>query len=587
MKAVTARGVQNLYLLVCCACEIREVIVSTSTRTPEFRLGRRSRPSLHRSDGGSGRKAVDRDARPGHEVHQGIRGHAEGQGREDECLACRQSKFERPLRAIRSSIKYECLYKFIIFGRRHLDHHRGEWVEYYNTRRSHMERDHLPPIREAPDEVPTLDRDQIVVQSYVGGLVRSFERLRGLNEMGMGCESWIAGALCYQPRRWERQHSPVSVRPPKTNRRPRILVRSSWQTVNIGDIAHTPGLLALLERHFPEAEVRLWPSRIDHGVDALLQKRFPKLTIIQRDAELKSAFDECEFLLHGSGASLVAERDVARWSTETGKPYGVYGITLPRTSSTATQPARPEVFQKTIERLSQAKFVFFRDSVSLQLAKDSGCRCPVMEFGPDAAFGTDLRNDEPALRFLQQHGLVEGKFLCCIPRLRYTPYWLIPEKNTPRDETKHARNEAMKEHDHEPLRQAIAKVVRETDLKVLICPEDRTQMAVGKELLYDRLPNDVQRRTVWREDYWLTGEALSTYIRSAGLFGNEMHSPILCIGNGIPAIVCRWVEQTSKGMMWRDIGLGDWLFDFDNEERRRASSRSGARDGQRSQVCPD
>jgi polysaccharide pyruvyl transferase WcaK-like protein len=45
-----------------------------------------------------------------------------------------------------------------------------------------------------------------------------------------------------------------------------------------------------------------------------------------------------------------------------------------------------------------------------------------------------------------------------------------------------------------------------------------------------------------------------------------MHSPIMCIGNGIPAIVCRWSEQTTKGLMWRDIGLGDWLFDFDKDE---------------------
>ena len=73
---------------------------------------------------------------------------------------------------------------------------------------------------------------------------------------------------------------------------------------------------------------------------------------------------------------------------------------------------------------------------------------------------------------------------------------------------------------------------------------------------------------MWRPDYWLTDEALSVYTRSAGLFGNEMHSPIMCIGNGIPAIVCRWAEQTTKGFMWRDIGLGDWLFDFDQEEER-------------------
>ena len=184
---------------------------------------------------------------------------------------------------------------------------------------------------------------------------------------------------------------------------------------------------------------------------------------------------------------------------------------------------------------------------------------------PDGAFGTDLRDDPKAVSFLRQNDLEEGKFVCCIPRLRYTPYWVIPEKKAERDEIKHARNEAMKEHDHAPHRQAIIDIVRQTQMKVLICPEDRTQMTVGKELLYDQLPPDVKSRTVWRMDYWLTGEAISTYVRSAGLFGNEMHSPIMCIGNGVPAIVCRWNEQTSKGIMWRDIGLEDWLFDFDNE----------------------
>ena len=88
------------------------------------------------------------------------------------------------------------------------------------------------------------------------------------------------------------------------------------------------------------------------------------------------------------------------------------------------------------------------------------------------------------------------------------------------------------------------------------------------ELLFDQLPEDVQRRVVWRENFWLTDEALSVYLRSAGLFGSEMHSPIMAVGNGIPAIVCRFEEQTSKGIMWRDIGLGDWLFDFDQAADR-------------------
>jgi hypothetical protein len=336
--------------------------------------------------------------------------------------------------------------------------------------------------------------------------------------------------------------------------------------VNIGDIAHTPGVLRLLEEHLPDVEVRLWPSNVDNGVEEMLRARFPKLIIVKGADDLKAAFAECDFLLHGSGPSLVAERDVIRWRDGTGKPYGVYGITLPIQASTATAPAPDSVIGKTIGVLSGAKFVFFRDSVSLQVAKDRGCTSPVMEFGPDGAFAVDLRDDAAATAFLEKNGLEEGQFLCCIPRLRFTPYWTISEKKAKFDEVKHARNEAMKANDHAPLLEAIIAVTRETPMKVLLCPEDQTQMRVARENLLEKLPDDVRAKVVWRENYWLTGEAVSTYVRSAGLFGHEMHSPIMCIGNGIPAIVCRWAEQTSKGLMWRDIGLGDWLFDLDQED---------------------
>ena len=343
----------------------------------------------------------------------------------------------------------------------------------------------------------------------------------------------------------------------------RILLRSSWQTVNIGDIAHTPGVLALLERELPEVEVRLWPSSVGNGVGEMLLARFPKLRIIQTPGALKAAFEECDFLLHGSGPSLVAAQDIAKWRDATGKPYGVYGITFNAPNAATAKPEAVHKFQQSIPILSGARFVFFRDSESLAEAQKLGCTCPVMEFGPDGAFATDLRDDARAIAFLQAQKLEDGRFLCCIPRLRYTPYWTIPTRKVPLDETKHARNEAMKEHDLGPLRQAIIEIVRQTTMKVLICPEDETQMAVGKEMLFDKLPEDVKANVVWRPDFWLTDEALSTYVRSAGLFGAEMHSPIMCIGNGIPAIVCRWEEQTSKGIMWRDIGLREWLFNLD------------------------
>lgn len=347
-------------------------------------------------------------------------------------------------------------------------------------------------------------------------------------------------------------------------RPPRILLRSSWQTVNIGDIAHTPGVLRILRQHLPEAEITLWPSLVDNGVEGVLLREFPKLKIAKRGSkELERAFDECDFLLHGSGASIVAERDLVRWREETGKPYGIYGITFPMKKSSATTTRTEDAITRSVDVLSQARFVFFRDSKSLALAKKLGARSPVMEFGPDGAFACDLRDAKKAETFLTANGLEEGKFLCCIPRLRYTPYWTVKE-HVKFDPVKHARNEAMKEHDHAPLREAIVKVVKQTGLKVLVCPEDRTQMAVGKEMLMEKLPNETLNRVVWRPDYWLTGEAVSVYTRSAGLFGNEMHSPIMCIGHGIPAIVCRFAEQTSKGFMWNDIGLSDWLFDHDS-----------------------
>jgi len=336
-----------------------------------------------------------------------------------------------------------------------------------------------------------------------------------------------------------------------------ILLRSSWQTVNIGDIAHSPGVLALCEKYLPDVEVRLWASNVGDGVKEMIQRRFPNLQIILSSdtLALKKAFTECDFLLHGSGPYLVADKDVDRWIKETGKPFGVYGITLSET---------PE---EIVRILNQAQFVFFRDTVSLELAKSKGIKAPIMEFGPDGAFGCDLRNDTAALKFMTETGLEEGNFFCVIPKYRRTPYWEIPSKNASYNEVTDKRNQEMKEHDLKPYRDAIIALVRETPMKVLICPEDMTQVKLGKEMLYDPLPEDVKPKVVWRNRFWLTDEALSVYVRSAGFFGLEQHSPIMCIGNGIPALLGRFEEQTSKGYMWVNIGLKDWFFDSDKPDQ--------------------
>jgi polysaccharide pyruvyl transferase WcaK-like protein len=344
-------------------------------------------------------------------------------------------------------------------------------------------------------------------------------------------------------------------------RRPRILLCSAWQVVNIGDIAHTPGALALLEQFLPDAEITLWAfNPLTPAARSLILRRFPRVQILESkldehgepsDKASVAAIDVADFFLHASGPATLGWRHAEAFRRRTGRGFGVYGVTYGLYGT----PER--------ETLSRAEFVYFRDSVSLARAKEEGVHAPIMGWAPDTAFAFDVSDERRANAFLAAHDLKPREFLCCISRYRNTPFWTMPGKNVAFDPVKGARNREKKDADHAPLLAAITAVVRETEMRVLLCPEDESQMAITRTMLWDRLPEDVRRRVVWRETFWLPDEAVSVYQNSAGLFGHEMHSPIMCIGRGIPAIVCRWAEQSSKGTMWRDIGLGDWLFDLD------------------------
>jgi len=351
--------------------------------------------------------------------------------------------------------------------------------------------------------------------------------------------------------------APLAAMAAAEGRKPRILLRNGWQSQNIGDIAHYMGMMELLKLHGIDAEVRFWFSNLENGADEHFKKRFPEVPFFKDPESIAKAFKECDFFLHGSASGFGAWKDAKRWHEETGKPFGVMGISLTDTG------------EQLLATLKKASFVYFRDGVSAKRATEEFgiASPPAMGWGPDTAFGiTKLRDDECATAYLKANGLEEGKFLCCIPRYRWTPFWTL-HKDRPVDPTKLARSGEMKEHDHAPHREAIIRLVREAGVKVLVTHEDQTQIQLGKEVLYDPLPADVKKSVVWREKYWLTDEALSIYTRSLGLFGNEMHSPIMCIANGIPAVVGRWDEQTKKGFMWHDIGLDEWLFTMDDEAR--------------------
>ena len=66
---------------------------------------------------------------------------------------------------------------------------------------------------------------------------------------------------------------------------PNILVISGWQDVNIGDIAHTPGVMHILEEAFPEATIVLWKRSRSDRVEELLRRNFPKINIVHGDVD--------------------------------------------------------------------------------------------------------------------------------------------------------------------------------------------------------------------------------------------------------------------------------------------------------------
>jgi polysaccharide pyruvyl transferase WcaK-like protein len=344
--------------------------------------------------------------------------------------------------------------------------------------------------------------------------------------------------------------------------RVRILLRSSWQTVNIGDIAHTPGMLRLLEEHLPQAEVTLWPNQLSNEVESMLRRRFAGLRIARGADEQREAVLSCDFFLHGSGPGLVGAREAKAWQA-TGKPYGFGGVTL---SDAELRDHR--------DLLTGARFVFCRDTLSLDALRAARISGPVQEFGPDATFALDLRDDARADSFLREQGLQPGRFACFVPRLRWTPYWKEGRKMAPDlVRSREAENERHRETDHAKLRAAVVAWVRKTGHPALLCPEMTYQVELLRPLLYEPLPDDVKPRVVVRPGYWLTDEAASTYRRAAAVVSLEMHSPIIAIANGRPAIHLRQPTDTRKGQMWRDVGLQDWLFEIDGATGEQIAGR--------------
>jgi polysaccharide pyruvyl transferase WcaK-like protein len=297
------------------------------------------------------------------------------------------------------------------------------------------------------------------------------------------------------------------------------------------------------------------------GVEEILRARFPKLKIARTKAEREAALAECDFFLHGSGPGLVGVKELIL-AQKAGKPYGIGGITL-----------NDGEIKDQRELLAGAKFVFLRDTDSLRALQASGITGPRMDFGPDATFAIDLRDDKAATALLKEHKLEPGKFLCAIPRLRWTPYWEIHPDTVKPNPERIKVNEEFAEQDHAKLREGITAWVRETKMRVLLTPEMTYEVPLLRPLLYNKLPDDVKPYVSYLDRYWLTAEACSVYAQAAAIVSCEQHSPIMGIAEGVPSVLLRQPTDTRKGRMWYDLKMNDWVFEIDQTTGAQIAER--------------
>ncbi|AEI47301.1 hypothetical protein Runsl_0864 [Runella slithyformis DSM 19594] len=354
---------------------------------------------------------------------------------------------------------------------------------------------------------------------------------------------------------------------------PVLLITSGWQDVNIGDIAHTPGLIGLLQKRLPKARIILWKKSKSEKVETMLNTYYPNVRIIHgavdksfvpQTDEVKKAFQEADFFIHGSGPSVVAADYVESWYKQTQKPFGIFGVT--------TQNVTPSLK----DLLQHASFIFTRETASIQKLKEAGLEGKHIAFAPDATFVLEIHDDAKADLFIKENKLEHRKFICVIPRLRVTPYYKFRENNAGYSDERikeiETLNAKWKEIDHAKVREAMVAWVRKTGNKIVVCPEMTYQVDIIDELLVNPLPDDVKPFIV-KHGYWLPDEAASLYAHAHTVLSYECHSPIIALTNGTPAFYLRQPEDTIKGQMYYDLGFKDWTFEIMDTTGKQITDR--------------
>lgn len=353
-------------------------------------------------------------------------------------------------------------------------------------------------------------------------------------------------------------------------RRKTILLKSAWDTVNIGDIGHTPGTLRVFEQYLPDVDVIVWASRLNERIESMLKRRFPRVLLVQgslggdltpRSDALARAFEAADVVIHNS--SMSNDTSLMRASRKLGKPYGMFGQ-----SYFPDFAAQHEDF---VNLLSGAAFVYCRETLTLGTLRRAGVSSAVLDFNPDGCFGIDVRNDAAAEAFLKDRRLEPRKFITIQLRTNTqkhpgTDSFLNPANPTPEQQADDERRAAI-------FRELVTAWVSQTGLKVLISPEVEKEIAHNKRLILDRLPAEIARHVVLRDEFWNADEAASVFARAHTVVCHEPHSCIIALAGGTPILHTYSAFHSPKYHMFADIGLPEWLPSLDELPAREIVDR--------------
>lgn len=344
-----------------------------------------------------------------------------------------------------------------------------------------------------------------------------------------------------------------------------IVLQSAWDTINIGDIGHTPGTLRVIEEHLPQVKVVLWAMKLDERIIAMLKARFPKVEILQgnlfkdgaSDKKLQEVVKNCDLFIRNSGMG--QDLTFMQFCQNHGRPYGLFGQSYFPTMVEGKGAAERSAL------LNDAAFIYTRETKTLNILKKAGITAPVLEFGPDGCFGIDVRDDERGLATMKKLGLEERKFITVQLRTNTPKFPGVDDSRPEKLNPLHPTPEQIEDDERRAAkyRDLVTRWVQKTGGKVLIAPETIKEMGHNKRLIHDPLPPEIQQQVVNLDDFWNADEAASIFARAHTIVCHEPHSPIIALANGTPIIHTYSEFHSPKCWMFQDIGLGDWLMEMD------------------------